>query len=160
MKTSLNLFLLLLTLGIIQSCGTNCSEEAGYHPDCGCPGDKTVFSENCIETGNSTYYFGSFDFFCINDSVAIGVDTIDKKIKAFAIEDNLITSYGGGSYNVDLFQVMGVECEVDRVAFVTVNDKTELDLLPSELKIDLYLKESTDFNSNTIESKQVIISRR
>jgi hypothetical protein len=55
------------------------------------------------------------------------------------------------------------ECSVDdneRATFIIFNDKSILDNLPSQINLDLYLKESAFFGSNTIDSTQITVTRR
>jgi hypothetical protein len=148
---------------ISQSCGTDCSKEVGYHTDCGCPSDQTVFDGNCIDSDNYTYYFGLVDFYCFQDSIAIGVDIENRKIQPYSLDDVGLTSYGMFDYSGNIIEVMEDECSVDdneRATFIIFNDKSILDNLPSQINLDLYLKESAFFGSNTIDSTQITVTRR
>ncbi len=163
MKQKLLAGLILLICIISQSCTTDCSKETQYHPDCGCPSDKTVFDETCINSGNYTFYSGLVDFYCFQDSIAIGIDNVEKKAILWHTENGGFGSTGPITYSVvngDGFSAN--ECTVDgflRSTFLIFEDKSTIDDLPSKINFDLYLKESAIFGSSTIDSTQLTVSR-
>jgi hypothetical protein len=149
---------------IIQSCGTDCSKETGFHPDCGCPSGQTAFNENCVQSDNYTYYFGLVDFYCFQDSIAIGIDNLAKTAILLHDENGGFGSTGPIPYSeigVDGFSAN--ECilnDITRTIFLLFDDKASIDQLPSEVYLTMYLKESAFFGSNTIDSTQISVTRR
>lgn len=149
---------------ISQSCGTDCSKETSYHSDCGCPTEQTELDGNCLKLEGYTFYFGLVDFYCVQDSFAIGIDNLEKTAVLYNLENGTIGSYGDIPYtdvNVNGFSIN--EClinDIFRTSFIIFEDKSKLDNLPSQINLDLYLKESPFFGSSTIDSAQISVTRR
>lgn len=155
--------LLIFFFSIILSCSTDCSKEQGYHLDCGCPDGQTLFNKNCSDSENYAFYFGSVDFYCFQDSIAIGIDVDNKIVQPYSFDEFGLTVYGSFRYDGNVIEVMQDECQfnsLNNAVFLVFNDKTVLDKLHSEIILDLFLKESAFFGSNTIDSTQISVKRR
>ena len=83
MKSLKVMFLIAVLLSYI-ACNNNepdmtekCEDHtSGYDIECGCPGLEVGFAGWCINQSQRdlTYYFGEVNFYCITDSIAIGVE--------------------------------------------------------------------------------------
>ncbi|MBK8474720.1 MAG: hypothetical protein IPL33_22470 [Sphingobacteriales bacterium] len=155
------LFLLLAVL-LFSYCKIDCSERTAYHPDCGCPPGQSTLDDDCFYSTGKVLYYGLANFYCIPDSIAIGIDTVGKQVTAYITENVGVSISGLSSYNSGDKAITSRSCDVSGTQAVTLaqfNDNS-FSSLPSELVIDLYLKPSIHYEAPVLDSTQIVVKRR
>ena len=159
-KTMKKYLFLLLAVLLFSYCKIDCSERTAYHPDCGCPPGQSTLDDDCFYSTGKVLYYGLANFYCIPDSIALGIDTVGKQVTAYATADVSVNIYGPHPY-IDKF-ITYAQCDVSGTQAVTLaqfNDNS-FSSLPSELVIDLYLKPSIHYEAPVLDNTQIVVKRR
>ena len=106
-----------------------------------CEDGKILFDGNCIGNGNSVYYFGKSGFYCLSDSLAIGIDTIQNKVFGISADSTGIEAFGFLKLT-NTFKTIHVQCETNEYGTsnttVYFEDISELEKLKDAIHVTIY----------------------
>lgn len=169
---------LFLALFSIYSCGddepenkVNCENHtSGYDPECGCPDEEVGFAGWCINQTkrNLTYYFGNVEFYCITDSMAMGIEVNEGILDVamnFKEPTPNIGLYGDIPYRNQVIVGSYQGCQnlpdfnnVESTYFIIENPE-KLDDLPDEISLKLLHKKGPAFSFETLDSTFVTLTK-
>ena len=102
---------------------------------------KSPFSGNCTESEGRTYYLGKTSFYCLSDSLAVGIN-IENKTVNITYKDEFERTGGIGNFNYMERDNFHLQCETEAFGesntTVYFDDISILENLPATIKINLY----------------------
>jgi hypothetical protein len=135
-----------------------------------CASDEMNFGEiNCIKKDGYTFYETDVNFYCLDRSILFGLDISKSEIAPYYINtlNPVNTEVMSNSAEINLTNCtycgFNIECSIggqSKVTWVIIEDKTQFTNYPSIIKAKLLLKESVDFNSKTLDSKDIELEKR
>ena len=170
----IHVFLLLLVSFLTYSCEdneSNCENHtSGYDPVCGCPDEEVGFAGWCINQSkrNLTYYFGNIEFYCLTDSMAMGIEVnegiIDVSVNFQEPTPN-IGLYGDIPYRDKVLVGSYQGCQglpgfnnVESTYFLVENPEA-LDNLPDEITLKLLHRKGPSPTFEILDSSYVILKK-
>ena len=160
-----NIIVLLIFILPLSGCNKCDDSRTNYVESCGgCPDDYIEFSKSCLYRGERIFYFGSIDFYCFNNDIAIAIDTIKKSIGGFIRDDISFTAIGGSNnYERGNFIIFDESCTMFTPLTTTYGfftDDTSFQKLPKQIDLTFLHKETLLLGSRTIDSTQITMFRR
>jgi hypothetical protein len=156
------LFILSFSLFVLACCDQN---------DANCSADEIQFGEiDCIKKEGFTFYETDIDYYCLDKSILVGIDNAKTLIKPYyintlnPIKKDLLGSVGSINYSNNLLFIgFNIECSINNsptVTWVLFDNTSQFTNYPSTIKARLLVKESVDFNSKTLDEKEIELKRR
>lgn len=140
----------------------------GYDAVCGCPGAQVAFAETCINEleRDLIYYFGEVSWYCITDSMAVGVQVTDGTVDfvmnfAYPLPNigwttlqdyrnqPAIGSYAGCQSSPDVSNVEST--------YFIIENPSILDDLPDEIAVTLLHRAGPSPHLELLDSTSVIL---
>lgn len=155
------LILIPVSLFVLACCDQN---------DANCSADEIQYGEiDCIKKEGYTFYEADVNFYCFDRSILFGLDLSKSEIAPFYINTlnpvNQPIMHNRGNINIVDCTYCGFseECTINNksvITWIVISDKSQFTNNPSVIKARLLVKESVDFNSVTLDEKEIELKRR